>query len=245
MAIVRKFTLGVLPFAKTFRIHGLGGAAVDAVLRLRGKTLPESYFADVGVNADRTAYRVSSEDHHNSLQLTEENLTLTKDYYEGQQSFDFRKVLEEFRLIWTAVDSVLKITDIRRIGMVAEHRYSVENDKPGLWMRTNLSTVPTSLATDKFMLRYEEREFASDGGVPDLKKADFINYIYTIYDSSSDVNHPRRGFVDADVDVQRYFAPLFSGNVGDEVLKLHKHLDPAVRRIDDFLKSRGAAHAKR
>ena len=101
MAIVRKFTIGVQPFAKSFRMHGLGGVATDTVLRLRGKTLPDNYFSDIGVNAERTAYRLSSEDQTNSLQLTEDSVTLTKDYYDAKTSFDFKKVLEEFRvLLW-------------------------------------------------------------------------------------------------------------------------------------------------
>lgn len=245
MAIVRKFTIGVLPFAKTFRMHGLGGAATDAVLRLRGKALSDSYFGDVGVNTERTAYKLTSEDQVNSLSLTEESIALTKDYYEATTSFDFRKVLEEFRAIWGALDSVLKMTDIRRVGMVAEYRYAVEAKNASVWLRQNLTKFPTKLASDKFMLRFEEREFADDGGVPDPKKADFINCIYTIYDSASDANHPMPGFIDADVDVQRYFTPLLNASVGDEVLKLYKHLEPAVRRVDEHLNSLGATHAKR
>ena len=245
MAIVRKFTIGVLPFAKTFRMHGLGGAAADAVLRLRGKALPDSYFAEVGVNPEHTAYRLSGEDQLNSLHLTEESISLTKDYYEATVSFDFKKVLDEFRTIWSALDSVLKLTDIRRIGMVAEYRYAVDTKNASVWLRSKLTTIPTKLATDKFTIRFEEREFAADGGLPDPKKADFINCIYTIYDSAADADHPSLGFIDSDVDVQRYFTPLSNSNVGDEVLKLHKHLEPAQRRIDEYLKSLGATHAKK
>lgn len=245
MAIVRKFTIGIQPFAKSFRMHGLGGIATDAVLRLRGKSLPDDFFSDIGVNAERTAYRLSSEDQTNSLQLTEDTVTLTKDYYDSKTSFDFKKVLEEFRVLWGAVDGALKIVDIRRIGMVAEYRYAVDNKNPSAWLRAKLTTVPTKSVTDKFSLRFEEREFAKDGGIPDPKKADFLNCIYSIYDSISDVNHPATGFVDVDVDAQRYFTPLLNGNVADEVLKLHKHFESSQHRINEFLMSLGATHGKR
>lgn len=245
MAIVRKFTIGVQPFAKTFRIHGLGGAAADAALRLRGKGISEDYFTDVGTNVERTAYRLGSDDQTNVLHLTEDGITFTKDFYDGRTSFDFRKVLDEFRILWGAIDTVIKLHDIRRIGMVAEYRYSIEGTSASSWLRSKITTLPTKRATEKFTLRFEERDFASDGGIPDPKKADFINSIYTIYDSASDANHPANGHVDLDVDVQRYFTPLLNGNVGDEVLKLYKHFEPAQRRIDDQLKSLGAAHAKR
>ena len=245
MAIVRKFTIGVQPFATSVRMHGLGGVATDTVLRLRGKTLPDNYFSDIGVNAERTAYRLSSEDQTNSLQLTEDSVTLTKDYYDAKTSFDFKKVLEEFRVLWAAVDSALKLVDIRRIGMVAEYRYVVDAKNPSVWLRSKLTAIPTKSATDKFTMRFEERAFAKDGGVPDQKKADFLNCIYSIYDSVSDANHPAPGFVDVDVDAQRYFTPLLNGNVGDEILKLHKHFEASQHKIDEFLLSQGATHAKR
>lgn len=245
MAIVRKFTIGVQPFVKSFRMNGLGGVATDAVLRLRGKNLPDDFFSDVGLNAERTAYRLSSEDQTNSLQLTADSVAFTKDYYETKTSFDFKKVLEEFRILWGAVDGVLRLVDIRRIGMVAEYRYSIDNKNSSVWLRSKLTTIPTKSATDKFTMRFEEREFAKDGGSPDPKKADFLNCVYTIYDSISDANHPVSGFVDVDVDAQRYFTPLLNGNVPDEVLKLHKHFESSQRRIDEFLTSLGASHGKR
>lgn len=245
MAIVRKFTIGVQPFAKSFRMHGLGGVATDAVLRLRGKALPDDYFSDIGVNSERTAYRLSSEDQTNSLQLTEDSVTLTKDYYDARTSFDFKRVLEEFRVLWTAVDGALKFSDIRRIGMVAEYRYAVDSKNSSVWLRSKLTSIPTKSATDKFTMRFEEREFAKDGGVPDPKKADFLNCIYTIYDSISDANHPAPGFVDVDVDAQRYFTPLLNGSVADEIIKLNKHFESSQRKIDEFLMSLGATHAKR
>ena len=154
-------------------------------------------------------------------------------------------VLEEFRILWGSVDGALKLVDIRRIGMVAEYRYSVDNKNSSVWLRSKLTTVPTKAATDKFTMRFEEREFAKDGGIPDPKKADFLNCIYTIYDSFSDANHPLAGFVDVDVDAQRYFTPLLNGNVPDEVLKLHKHFESAQKKIDEYLMSLGATHGKR
>jgi hypothetical protein len=207
--------------------------------------LPDDYFSDIRVNAERTAYRLSSDDQTNSLQLTEDSITLTKDYYDAKTSFDFRKVLEEFRILWGAIDGVLKLADIRRIGMVAEYRYSVDTKNSSEWLRTKLTHIPSKLATDKFHMRFEERGFTKDGGIPDPKKGDFLNCIYSIYDSISDVDHPVAGFVDVDVDAQRYFTPLLNGNVPDEVLKLHKHFESSQRTIDELLTSLGATHGKR
>jgi uncharacterized protein (TIGR04255 family) len=245
MAIVRKFTIGVAPFAKMFRMPGLAGAAIDAVLRLRSKSLADDYFKEVGANVERSAYRVSNAEQSNLLQLTEDSIVFTKDYYESESSFDFKKVLDEFRTIWAAVNSVLAVQDIRRIGIVAEYRFNVDSKSSSGWLREKFTTLNTNLHTEKFQLRFEEREFATDGLAPDPKKADFINYIYNFYDSALDTQHSADGYCDVDLDVQRYFAPVLNGNVGDEVLKLHKHFEAAQRRLDEQLKALGASHAKK
>lgn len=102
MAIVKKFTIGIAPFAKMFR-PGPGGAATDAVLRLRSRGLADNFFSEVGTNVERTAYKLSGLDRLNTMQITEDAITFAKDYYEATVSFDFRKVLEEFRLVWAGL----------------------------------------------------------------------------------------------------------------------------------------------
>lgn len=244
MPHIRKFTIGILPFAKMFRVHGLGGAATDAVLKLRGKSLPEAYFDEIGVNPERTAYRLSGGDQVNNLQISEESITLTKDYHESDGSFSFKKTLDEYKLIWPAIQSVLAVTDIRRIGMVAEYRYSVPHKHPSMWLREKLLPMQSTMVTEKFLLRFEEREFAKDGIAPDPKKADFLNYIFQYYDSALDASHPAPGFVDVNIDVQRYFAPLLTGSVLDECVKLYRHFQSAEARVHDFMVTMGASDAK-
>lgn len=244
MPQIRKFTIGVTPFAKMFRVHGLGGAATDAVLKLRGKGLSETYFEEIGVNAERTAYRLTGGDQVNSLHITEESIAFTKDYHESDGTFSFRKTLEDLKLIWPAIQSVLSVTDIRRIGMVAEYRYSVPHKHPSVWLRENLVAPQSARVTDKFLLRFEEREFAKDGLAPDPKKADFINYIFQYYDSALDASHPAPGYADVNVDVQRYFAPMLTGSIVDECAKLHRHFESAEARVHEFMTKLGATDAK-
>ncbi len=245
MALIRKFTIGILPFAKMFRVHGLGGAATDAVLKLRGKGLPDNYFDEVGVNTERTAYRLSGTEHGNSLHITEESITFVKDYHDAGGSFSFKRMMDELRKIWPAINSALGVSDIRRIGMVAEYRYAVPEKHPSVWLREKLLALPCTRVTDKFTLRFEEREYARDGLAPDPKKADFLNYIYHYYDSAMDAAHPEPGFVDVNIDVQRYFAPMLTGSVVDECLKLHRHFELAESRTHQSMLKLGAADAKR
>ena len=245
MPQIRKFTIGILPFAKMFRVHGLGGAVTDAVLKIRGKGLPDTFFEEIGVNAERTAYRLSDTDQINSLHITEESITFTKDHHDTGRAFNFGKTIEELKLIWPAIQSVLSVSDIRRIGMVAEYRYSVPHKHPSVWLREKLLVMPSSLVTDKFTLRFEEREFAKDGIAPDPKKADFINVIYSYYDSSIDASHPEPGFADVNIDAQRYFAPMLTSNIIDECTKLHRHFEKAEARIHEAMTKFGATDAKK
>ena len=245
MPYICKFTIGILPFAKMFRVHGLGGAATDAVLKIRGKGLSDTFFDEIGLNAERTAYRLTGEDQVNSLHITEESITFTKDYHEADGTFNFKKTLDELKQIWPAIQSVLSISDIRRIGMVAEYRYSVPHKHPSVWLREKLLAMPSAMVTDKFSLRFEEREFAKDGIAPDPKKADFINFIYHYYDSAIDASHPTQGFVDVNVDVQRYFAPMLTGSVIDECLKLHRHIEAAESKVHGSRTKLGATDGKK
>lgn len=241
MAKMRKLTIGVMPFAKMFRVHSLAGAATDAVLELRNKGLPESYFVEVGSNAERTAYRVSSGDQSRNLHIADENIAFVKDVHDSDDSINFRSTLDEFRIIWGALQKVLAIKNIRRIGMVAEYRFSVKHPHPSVWLRDNLLKFESRRAADKFSLRFEEREFAKDGLAPDPKKADYLNYIYHYYDSAIDASHPNPGFVDVNLDVQRYFAPLLTGDVISELSTLHRHFQRAEQKTLDDMKRLGAS----
>lgn len=245
MPHIRKFTIGILPFAKMFRVHGLGGAATDAVLKLRGKTLSDTFFDEIGVNAERTAYRLTGNDQVNSLHITEDSITFTKDYHDSDGTFSFRKTIEELKIIWPAIQSVLAVSDIRRIGMVAEYRFAVPHKHPSVWLREKFLTLPSALVTDKFSLRFEEREFAKDGIAPDPKKADFINYIYHYYDSAIDASHPTPNYVDVNVDVQKYFAPMLSGSVIDECANLHRSFENAELRVHASMTKFGATDGKK
>lgn len=243
MTIVKKFTIGIQPFAKMFRISGQGGAAVDAVLKLRNKELPENYFSEVKINSEKTSFQIQGLDGHNILTITDDNIVFVKDYYESSESFKFSKVLDEFKLIYSAAHSVLQFSEIRRVGLVAEHRYAVPQGKPSEWLRSKLLKVASPQLTANFLIRFEERSPASDGLIPDPKKADFINRIYSYNDSALDVDHPTPGKADTSIDVQRYFAPMLNSSVTDELSKLFKtSFEPAQRQLNTQMLDWGATN---
>lgn len=247
MGRIRKFTIGIAPQVRMYRIHSLGGQIVDAVLALRLKNLPEDFFEEVLAQTDRQGYRLRGQGGRNILTINDLNIAFTRDYHDAEDSFDFEKCMDQFKTIWTAVNTVLHLTDVRRIGMVSESKYEIPKKiAPSVWMRNTFSPQFTSeLHAEKFNLRFEERKLAKTGLAPDPKKEDFINVITQIYDGDLDAEHPSSGFMFSSTDVQRYFAPVISGKtVGDEMLKLKKQFDSAFNKLDDRLKNLGAIHAK-
>jgi hypothetical protein len=243
VAIVRKMSIGVRPVRKMFRVPGIGGEAADAILSQA--ELPEGYFNVVGSSTDRKVWRLSNDKQSNFLALSEESVVFVRNYYASNDAYDFTKVLSEFRAIWSALQPRLNVRDIRCIGIVCEYRFSVGATDPSVWLRRSLTKLNTDRHTQKFNLRFEDRDHMPDGKAPDPKRSDFINYIYQYYDSALDVDHPASGFVDVDLDVQRYFAPVVNPGVADEVMKLNnKFFEPAEKRLDEHMKSLGAANAK-
>ena len=247
MGMVRKFTIGVAPYVKMHRIHGVGGQVIDAVLALRLKALSEDFFEEVLVQSDHNGYRLSGRKGSNVLSFNDQSIAFTRDFYESNDSFEFSKVIEQFRTIWSAFNSIVQITDVRRIGIVSESKYTVPNKAPSTWMRNKLSPIfESDLHAEKFHLRFEDRALAANGLAPDPKKADFLNTICQVYDSELDNEHPVPGFMYTSTDVQRYFTPVIPGkNVVDEALKLKKTFDIASKKLDDRLQKLGASDAKK
>ena len=248
MTHVRKITIGIQPIDKIYRVHSLGGAVVDAILGLRLKELPEDYFEEVALaQGAQNGYKISGRKGENVLVFTESQLVFTRDYHESGSHFAFDKVAAEFRAIWTAANSVLQMVNVRRIGIVAECLYAVPHKSVSGWLRSRLLAAPfqaEGMHSDRFTLRFEERELAKDGIVPDSKKADFLNAICTIYDNAHDDTHPSPGLLVLSSDTQRYFAPVISGRtVPEELLKLRKHYEASIGKFEQQLLNLGATHA--
>ena len=184
-------------------------------------------------------------DNSNVVHIAEDSISFTKDFYVSGGSYDFSKAIAEFKTVWSAINKILVVHDIRRIGIVAEYRYDVDAKQPSKWLREKLTKLQTQRVTEKFHLRFEERELASDGKAPDPMKSDFINYIYSYYDGAIDAYHTQPDAMNATLDVQRYFTPVLNGDVVDEVQKLNKHFVAAEKTLDAHLKSLGAANGQK
>ena len=236
MVPIKKFSVGIRPAQKMFRVGSLYGSLVDSLLAARtNKNLGEDYFNEVGKNLEQGVARLSNERLGNFLHIDVENIVFTKDLYASEKSIDLEKILSEFHFLWKQVDEILQIRDIRRIGIAAEHQERAKDGHASATLIRALTGLPPPTHAAKFLLQLEDRRPPTNKvGVPDFKKDDFINVIRHYYDGELDIENHNADHINITLDVQRYFSPLLSTNIFEDVLTLYKK---------DFLKEKGILDA--
>jgi len=199
-----------------------------------GQVLPDEYFTRVRRSSDSSSITMMDEKEKavNSLTVDTDNVVFTKDHYVKSGRIDFNDVFREFQAIWQACDAVLKVRDIRRIGMVGEYRIVPPNNPSAALL--SFTHIEARGVPAKFQMQFESRVLTTgDSGLPDVKTSDFWNTIESYYDSALDTEHSEEGQITAMIDVQRYYMPLLDGNVPDDVRKLKRRYDDVVRQIGD------------
>lgn len=240
MIRIKKFIVGIRSSQKMFRVSSLHGSLVDSVLSLRGnKPIDDEYYTEISRGIEQGTIQLRNEDLGNTLRIDLESIVFIKDFYASEKQIDIDDILQEFRSIWKHVNEVLHVRGIRRIGIAAEHQFAVEKDSPSTHLVRKLTSISPHAHPAKFILQFEERRFNTKNGPLDLKKDDFINVICNYYDSEVDSEHPRQDHINANLDVQRYYAPLFNGNVFDEVAILHQLFSKEKHGFEADLRKRG------
>jgi len=236
MPRIRKATLGVRSLQKMLRLSSLTGIILDAVLAARTKApLDENYFTDFQrVNADQQL-RLQSEERGHYLTIDTDQILFTHDFYVNDRQFDRDAFHAAFRVIWEAIDPVLKAREIRRVGFVAEYRFAATSEH----LLTNLTKMKAGGHIDKFQMSFETRHQTGKGGLPDPTKDDFFNVIRQIYDSAMDLDHATRGFVNANLDVQHYYAPALTSEIPRAALGLQQEFDKRAPLFFEELRAFG------
>lgn len=246
MTPIQKFTIGITPHMKMYRIANVGGQIVDRILALRLKQLDENFFTEVHQQVDMNGYRIAGADKGNYLIFNDQNIIFTCDLHERESTFNFDSFMRNFKFIFEEINSVLQISDIRRIGLVAEYKYKPPGGKVvSAWLKDQfIPKISLESYTDKFQIRFEERALAPDGLAPDPKKADFVNSIVQIYDGALDIDHPNADYIFSNLDVQRYFTPVISGKQAIEsISKIKKTFDQHNKKLNEQLLKLGAVYA--
>lgn len=150
---IKKFTVGIKPSQKMFRVSSIHGLLVDSVLSIRGnRPIDDVYYTEVSRNVEQGVIQLRNEDLGNTLRVDLENIVFIKDHYLSEKQFDVGDALKEFRLIWKQVNEVLHVRDIRRIGIVAEHRIAVDKNNPSALLLNALTSIPASAHPAKDVL---------------------------------------------------------------------------------------------
>src|SRR5690606_20733430 len=89
-------------------------------------------------------------------------------------------------------------------------------------LETLTTITPSSPYLGKFQLNYEERYPSIESIAPDMDKDDFINVIYIYNEKQNAKDNPKNGTVVTSIDVQKYYSPLLSSKIPDEIKKLYK-----------------------
>lgn len=240
MVHIDKFIIGIRPASKIFRISSVVGQIIDSILSERGTNhLDEKYYEKISSNKNLDTYRLENDSLGNILTIDLENVIFIKDYYEVTKEFDFSEIFLEFKQIWNAIDKFLKLKDIRRIGMAAEHQIRGVSNNLNKKLLDSMTTVKEINHPAKFHLRYENRYPTIAGAAPDIEKSDLINIIYHYYDSATDTDHPNEDSYNANIDVQRYYSPLLKSNIVEEVNKLHNVFSSHKKNFDVLLSEKG------
>jgi len=216
MTAVKKLTLGLLPEIKVFRMTSIWGLLVDALIDARGRQISDTYFTQIAEPSNNFGILTLTNDKDgNSLQIDKHQVIFTKSAYpNGHVKLD--ETFAEFKSIWNIIQGVAKLGGIRRIGIVAEHRFEPTKNN-----NTELVASLTRLAPPQFpahfSLHYENRILAKAGEAFDVNKSAFINLIYDFYDSSVDTSFPAEGKINANIDYQKYYTPSLDRKITEEM----------------------------
>lgn len=224
-----------------FRISSLAGTIVDAILAERGsKNIDEMYYSQVSTSIEQGIFSLKNDELGHSLKLTYNDIVFVKNVYANERAIDFEKSIDEFTFLWRLINNSLKLTDVRRIGILAEHQFRLGASNVNKKLIETLTKFRIPDHPAKFRLGFETRYPTLESLAPDLKKDDFINIIYEYYDAELDSEHPTPDMINANLDVQKYYAPLIKGSsVPDETKKLFRKFIEEKEKLEKLLTEKG------
>jgi hypothetical protein len=215
MIAVRKLTLGLQPENKAFRVSSLAGQIVDTVLEARGKEIPDTYYTQFGETGKADTISLLGEKGCNLLLVDRQNVAFTKSAYpNGHINLD--ETISEFTKIWSIIQKVVKLKGIRRVGLVAEHRFDAAKNNNIELLKT-LTQFPHRNYPANFSLHYESRIPAKPADSLDTVKGAYSNLIYDFYDSALDTTAPEEGKINANLDYQKYYSPSLESRIVEEI----------------------------
>jgi hypothetical protein len=236
--VIKKLTVGITPVAQMFRVASFSGQIADEIIvSTRDKPIRNSeYFTELS-GPSVAAIQLRNKERGNYLLINSGNIVFTQERFKAHVDID--KFLEEFAQLWGVIDDILEVQQVRRIGMVAEHRvFNV--DDPSKVLQGALTKYPMPDHTGKFYCSFEKRIPLGRGASPINVKVDaFTNMLHQFYDAEMDLESPEPNAFNVNLDVQRYYTDETGDRVLDEVRSLKRDFETQWREFQAQIKALG------
>jgi hypothetical protein len=234
---IKKLTVGIMPVTNMFRVASFSGQiADDIIVALKDKPIRNSeYFTELSGQVGNMQLR--NKERGNYLLINSGNIVLTQERFKAHVDVD--KFIDEFAQLWHVIDETLQVQQVRRIGMVAEHRVFGVDD-PSKMLQGALTKYPTSDQAGKFYCTFEKRiPLARAVSRINVKEDAFTNVVHQFYDSEMDADAPEAGAFNVNLDVQRYYTDETGDKVVDEVRSLRRDFEKHWREFQAQIKGLG------
>jgi hypothetical protein len=204
---------------KMFRLSSLSGQLIDDMLNLRNteKDISDDYFTKVSTspNLDDMQVSLTNEDNSHELIFQSSQVILRTTALNDGTLVSTERAYKEFELFWKKADKLMHFPAVRRIGFVAEFRAEekTKNSSSNDLMKALLKSDKNN-HSGRFHLQYEDHSLKDNGEIPNASIDDYWNTIYTYYASERDET-PEKDKINANIDIQKYYAPAKSGALAE------------------------------
>jgi hypothetical protein len=214
-----------------FRVLGMGGVAVDALLDLRGNKIDREYFTQIVTSAQRDQYEVQNESKGNSCKVTVEGLIVTKRQTQDEE-LDVKGFERDTLLMYSTIDAALKIPEVNRIGIIYEYDFSLQSgENANKFIYDHFVNFKYDGIPSNFTLKMAFKLPTKAGILKPEEKKDYYNVI-TQFGVKYEEGEPIEDHLFTSIDIQRYFHPPIKIKEGN-LIKDHFHY--ATNRIDGFV----------
>lgn len=209
---LHRFTIGILFNEKMFRLASLHGLLTDEILALRGNRqyIGKEYYTKVRTQVTSTRemlLSIEDDGDGNCLSVQPQQFVFKKVSPKIDISVDTSKAIKECIELWKTAHKVMQFPAIRRIGFVAEYRIPEKvYGSAGIQLIESLTKFNSPGSSSSFNLTFENTNLSADGKTLDKTTDQFWNTIFNFYTSERDET-PLSGYLNANIDVQRYYAP--------------------------------------
>jgi hypothetical protein len=214
-----RIIIGIKLNTKMFRLSSLSGQLIDDMLNLRNteKEISDDYFTKVSISPNPEDIHVSltNEDNSHELLFRSSEVILRISAITSDTTVSTERAYKEFELFWKKADKLLHFPAVRRVGFVAELRAKekTKNSSSNDLMKALLKNGPNN-HSGRFHLQYEDQSLKANGEIQNPSTDDYWNTIYTYYSSDRDET-PENNTINANIDIQKFYAPAKSGALAE------------------------------